>query len=184
MLRGVHILFSSVIPLDTKPESTEVWKLAHMFGAKVSTELTSEVTHVVAAKPGTVKVDMARRRGGVLIVYLAWFTDSVALWRRQDETPYFLEEPAHANPSTSPTIPLSHPPVEVELEEGEDDWGPSGNSSNSGALELNDIDWNDINDEVEAAMNESDDDEDGEARSDGMRSSYASEDESDERWVR
>jgi RNA polymerase II subunit A-like phosphatase len=27
-------------------------------------------------------------------------------------------------------------------------------------LELHDIDWNDINDEVEAAMNESDDDDD------------------------
>jgi len=49
-LAGSHILFSSVIPLDTKPETTEIWKMAHMFGAKCSTELKSEITHVVSAK--------------------------------------------------------------------------------------------------------------------------------------
>ena len=49
-LKDVHILFSSVIPLDTKPELTEIWKVAHMFGAKCYTELSNLVTHVVAAK--------------------------------------------------------------------------------------------------------------------------------------
>ena len=49
-LKDVHILFSSVIPLDTKPESTEIWRVAHMFGAKCYTELSSLITHVVAAK--------------------------------------------------------------------------------------------------------------------------------------
>jgi hypothetical protein len=50
VFEGVHILFSSVIPLDTQPETTEIWRLAHMFGARVSTELKSDITHVVAAK--------------------------------------------------------------------------------------------------------------------------------------
>ena len=50
VFEGVHILFSSVIPLDTKPETTEVWRMAHMFGAYCSTELTNDITHVVAAK--------------------------------------------------------------------------------------------------------------------------------------
>lgn len=50
VFEGVHILFSSVIPLDTKPETTEVWRMAHMFGARCSTELTNDITHVVAAK--------------------------------------------------------------------------------------------------------------------------------------
>lgn len=49
-LKDTHILFSSVIPLDTRPESTEIWRVAHMFGAKCYTELSSIVTHVVAAK--------------------------------------------------------------------------------------------------------------------------------------
>ena len=47
---GLHILFSSVIPLDTRPETTDIWNLAEAFGASCHTELSSEVTHLVAAK--------------------------------------------------------------------------------------------------------------------------------------
>ena len=50
VFEGVTILFSSVIPLDTPPETTEVYRLARMFGAKVEMELGKDVTHVVAAK--------------------------------------------------------------------------------------------------------------------------------------
>ncbi|PFH49674.1 hypothetical protein AMATHDRAFT_147139 [Amanita thiersii Skay4041] len=160
ILAGVHILFSSVIPLDTTPETTEIWRMAHMFGAECSTELTSEVTHVVAAKRGTVKVEHARKQGGIKIVWLAWFTDSVALWRRQEENPYLLDElPASASSVTAPTsspatsssqLVSSEPDPdtdELDLDPGEP----------PGRLELGEIDWGDINDEVEAAMNESDD---------------------------
>lgn len=49
-LEGVHILFSSVIPLDTRPEATEIWRTAHHFGAKCYMELSRRITHVVAAK--------------------------------------------------------------------------------------------------------------------------------------
>ena len=47
---GLHVLFSSVIPLDTRPETTDIWNLAEAFGASCHTELSSEVTHLVAAK--------------------------------------------------------------------------------------------------------------------------------------
>ena len=47
---GLHLLFSSVIPLDTRPETTDIWNLAEAFGASCHSELTSEVTHLVAAK--------------------------------------------------------------------------------------------------------------------------------------
>ncbi|KAJ8596296.1 hypothetical protein M405DRAFT_757888 [Rhizopogon salebrosus TDB-379] len=157
-LQGVHILFSSVIPLDTKPESTEIWKVAHMFGAQCYTELSSRITHVVAAKHGTVKVDAARKRGGIKIVWLSWFTDSIALWHRQDETPYLLDDPSAVAPSSSPILDPHQ--ISSDPEPDADDWdvepAPAGNTS----LELDDIDWNDINDEVEAAMNESDDEDD------------------------
>ncbi|KAJ7597313.1 hypothetical protein C8J56DRAFT_851443 [Mycena floridula] len=179
VLAGVHILFSSVIPLDTRPESTEIWRMAYMFGATCLTELTSEVTHVVAAKRGTVKVDQARRRGGVKIVWLAWFTESIALWHRQEETPYFLDDQhAVAGPSTSPIVE-THSHVPLEPDEGWDLDAPTGGDPTS--LVLNEIDWNDINDEVDAAMNESDDDEDAgsDARSErsDMRSGNASDEE-------
>ena len=49
-LKDVHILFSSVIPLDMKPEATEIWRVAQMFGAKCHSDLSSQITHVVTAK--------------------------------------------------------------------------------------------------------------------------------------
>ncbi|KAJ3750888.1 hypothetical protein DFH05DRAFT_1519055 [Lentinula detonsa] len=187
VLKGVHLLFSSVIPLDTRPESTEIWRMANMFGAKCSTELTPETTHVVAAKRGTVKVDAARRRGNIKVVWLAWFTDSVALWQRQDETRYLLDMPPTAGPSTSPPTASSDLDIDVDDEDWDLDSPPTsggvalGVSSNAG-FHANEINWNDINDEVEAAMMESDDEEGEEVRSvrsdrSGVRSGNASEEE-------
>ncbi|KAJ7043342.1 hypothetical protein C8F04DRAFT_1074458 [Mycena alexandri] len=154
----VHILFSSVIPLDTNPEATEIWRMARMFGAKVTTELTADVTHVVAAKRGTVKVDAARKRGGIKIVWLAWFTDCIALWQRQDETAYLLDDGTTVSANTAEAV------AAAVANEAVEDEGWDGAAQGGEDLALDTINWNDINDEVDAAMNESDDDEEGEDR--------------------
>lgn len=164
VLEGVHILFSSVIPLDTKPETTEIWRMAHMFGARCSTELTSDITHVVAAKRGTVKVDMARKRGGIKIVWLAWFTDCIASWQRQDEKPYLLDDLPAVPPIPSGSSPIhTDHQISSDPDPDEDDWDEEpfeGVLKDTGSLQLSAINWSDINDEVEAAMNESDDEDD------------------------
>ncbi|KAJ7231472.1 hypothetical protein B0H12DRAFT_1146513 [Mycena haematopus] len=161
---GVHILFSSVIPLDTNPETTEIWRMARMFGAKCSTELTADVTHVVAAKRGTVKVDAARKRGGIKIVWLAWFTDCIALWHRQDEAAYLLDDAPAVHVGADNPLPASAA-AEEEVDDEEWDGAAHGEGANS-ELAFDAINWNDINDEVDAAMNESDEEEDeGDARS-------------------
>lgn len=126
-----------------------------------------------------------------------WFNDSIALWRRQDETPYLFYDPPTAAASTSPLI--SDHQISSDPEPDADDWdldptelksrvaeegGESGASV--GALHLEEINWNDINDEVEAAMMESDDESlDGRSeRSTGMRSEDDFTDEgSASRWV-
>ncbi|KAJ7103031.1 hypothetical protein B0H15DRAFT_810663 [Mycena belliarum] len=162
VLDGVHILFSSVIPLDTNPEATEIWRMALMFGAKCSTELTADVTHVVAAKRGTVKVDAARKRGGIKIVWVAWFTDCIALWRRQDETAYLLDD--------APTVPAADPLQASALsdEAADDEEWDGGEGGGNTDLAIAAINWDDINDEVDAAMNESDDDEDARSERSAM----------------
>lgn len=193
-LDGVHILFSSVIPLDTRPESTEIWRTATAFGAQCYTELNNRITHVVAAKVrslspsgslcdlftpmqrGTVKVDTARRQGGIKIVWLSWFTDSIAFWHRQDETPYLMD-PDPSRTAGGPASPPSDPhQISSDPEPDADDWDedarrgatPSGSGSGAGdgkGLELDEVDWTAINDEVEAAMNESDDEDSKSERS-------------------
>jgi len=49
---GLRIVFSSVIPLDVPPETTDIWRTAVAFGAECYKELNPRVTHVVANKVG------------------------------------------------------------------------------------------------------------------------------------
>ncbi|KAK0455901.1 hypothetical protein EV421DRAFT_1749339 [Armillaria borealis] len=149
VLQGVHIVFSSLFPMDTKPESSEVWKMARTFGAKCSAELVEGITHVVAAKPGTDKVNHGSKRPGVKVVWAQWLTDCITLWRRLDESPYLMD------PGVDRESVLTHGVVVRDKDKHHHE---AGNE-----LEIGEIDWNDINDEVDAAMNESDDDEEEDA---------------------
>jgi RNA polymerase II subunit A-like phosphatase len=133
---------------------------------------------------GTVKVDAARKRGGIKIVWLSWFTDTIALWHRQDETPYLLDDPSITTlqPSSSGSAIDSHQ-TSSDPEPDTDDWDEETTKIEKAAagpqFDLGEIDWNDVNDEVDAAMNESDDDDDDDSKSEksGMRSGNASEEE-------
>ncbi|OZJ04456.1 hypothetical protein BZG36_02785 [Bifiguratus adelaidae] len=91
ILEGTNILFSSVIPLGQEQRSADIWRLARQFGAECSLKLTRQVTHVVAGKNGTQKVNGARRMKGVVIVRPEWLYDSISKWERQDEKNYLLE---------------------------------------------------------------------------------------------
>ena len=120
-------------------------------------------------------MDMARKRGGIKIVWLAWFTDSIATWQRQDETPYLLEEP-HA-PGQSPMTEAQQ--ISSDPEPDADDWDEEiiAEAKDPGALELSAINWDDINNEVDAFLNETDEEDDGRSDGSGVRSDFGSEDE-------
>ncbi|EJD03740.1 uncharacterized protein FOMMEDRAFT_105888 [Fomitiporia mediterranea MF3/22] len=218
--KDVHILFSGVIPTNIRMdhEATEIWRMARAFGATCHRDLDKEVTHVVTSKRGTQKVEKARSQPNIFVVWLQWFTDSVAQWRRQDERRYLLD--ATQDDSTQQDVASSSPPsdpnaistdtdpeglvgdgdeedlLEDLLDEAveavpnsESLVAPTGESAGvtdldtEGPLNLNEVDWQNANDEVDAAMMESDsemgDDDDDDVRSTGsIRSSNVSEDES------
>ncbi|KAF7308870.1 RNA polymerase II subunit A C-terminal domain phosphatase [Mycena kentingensis (nom. inval.)] len=168
VLAGTHIVFSGVIPLDTDPQISEHWRLARMFGARCSTDLHPDVTHVVCAKPGTVKADAAMRRGGIHVVRADWFTDCLGLLARQDETLYPLEgmrttmgtKPSASAPTAKPSTSILPSASTSAVLVDEDEIELDAPVASTGSLALDTINWDDINDEVDAAMNESDDDED------------------------
>lgn len=56
VLRGVHIVFTRVIPLEVQPDTHPLWMLANSYGATCGTVLSDAVTHVVAGCDGTEKV--------------------------------------------------------------------------------------------------------------------------------
>lgn len=124
---------------------------------------------------GTVKVDAARRQGGIKIVWLSWLTDSIALWERQDETPYLMDPdpPIRTRPASPPSD--AHQ-ISSDPEPDADDWDDNQRVSAVRSLELDEVDWDEVNNEVEAAMNESDD-EDGQSERSGIRSGNVSDDD-------
>ncbi|KAI0800691.1 hypothetical protein C8Q74DRAFT_1238166 [Fomes fomentarius] len=198
VLAGCHLLFSAIIPMGAQPHTMEIWKTATAFGATCHTELSPIITHIVTAQPGTQKVHMARKHHPeIKIVWARWLNDSLALWERQDEGPYLLEPELSGGASGSGAA-LASPPsdsqqISSDPDPDADDWdghldtgrrgralgalgveGP-GRAEDEEGLELDEVDWDAINNEVEAAMNESDDDgDDGDEEGEGDGASVKS----------
>ncbi|KAJ2927695.1 hypothetical protein H1R20_g9386, partial [Candolleomyces eurysporus] len=109
---------------------------------------------------GTVKVDQARKRGNIAIVSQLWLTESIGQWRKMDEKPYLLEEmevhhPVTHPPTSSPVMDIHHLPAEDPEMDEDEGWHKDPSELDTAA-----IDWDEINAEVDAAMDESDDEED------------------------
>ncbi|KIV82699.1 hypothetical protein PV11_04789 [Exophiala sideris] len=90
VLSGVTVVFSGVLPLGTDIQNADISTWAKTFGAKITDRVSREVTHVIAARPGTAKVKQAVKRG-IKVVGTAWLIDSMQQWRKLDERPYLLE---------------------------------------------------------------------------------------------
>ncbi|KAI1314709.1 Carboxy-terminal domain (CTD) phosphatase [Mortierella claussenii] len=170
VLRRTNIVFSSVIPLGQRPESADIWRQARTFGANCFTKLSSRITHVVAAKPGTAKVMSARRRKNIRIVRPEWLYDSIAKWQKQDESKYLLLDEAGKSTLTSTTPPPLAEDLEDDgVEDEEDDQGgiSEGMDENHRPLSidkammnehLNSMNWDDLEKEIADELGEDLDD--------------------------
>lgn len=99
------------------------------------------------------KVDAARRRGGIFIVWVAWFIDSLAQWERQDETRYLVDADSSGGGGSvcGKTTPRN-PEVSLDEELEEEEGGKE--------LITPDEDiWADATAEVDAFLEETDDEE-------------------------
>ncbi|KAL0075274.1 hypothetical protein J3Q64DRAFT_1704091 [Phycomyces blakesleeanus] len=141
ILKGLHLVFSGVIPLHQEPSQSWLWQLAISFGANCELELTGKVTHLIAAKPGTSKVKAALKYGKrISIVTPAWLVDSTSRWAIQDEALYGLAQPSTPQEIENPeSTPLDF----------EDAFEDADNSL------VENIDWDEADREVEDCMNES-----------------------------
>ncbi|KAH7618016.1 putative RNA polymerase II C-terminal domain phosphatase-like 3 [Nannochloris sp. 'desiccata'] len=88
VLKGVHLVFSRVIPLEQDPKTHELWRMAEAFGASCSAVMQPGVTtHLVAGDAGTEKV-LAARAQGIAVVSPLWLRGCCLLWKRLDEKKY------------------------------------------------------------------------------------------------
>ncbi|KAK8768853.1 hypothetical protein V5799_014682 [Amblyomma americanum] len=72
--------------LPTQPaEKSRAWQVAKALGATVSRDLCPGVTHLVAARLGTAKVNKARRMPGVHVVHPSWLWCCAERWEHVAE---------------------------------------------------------------------------------------------------
>ncbi|XP_054710096.1 RNA polymerase II subunit A C-terminal domain phosphatase-like [Uloborus diversus] len=102
VLKGVNLVFSSIIPTNCTLETNKYWTLAESLGARVFRELVvdsseNRTTHVVASKFGTAKVNSARRHRGIHIVTLDWLLCCSERWEHTDERLFTLTKESNSD---------------------------------------------------------------------------------------
>lgn len=85
VLKGAHLVFSGVVPTNQPAEKSRAWQVAKALGATVSRDLCPGVTHLVAARLGTAKVNKARRTSGLHVVHPLWLWCCAERWEHVAE---------------------------------------------------------------------------------------------------
>ncbi|RWS28535.1 RNA polymerase II subunit A C-terminal domain phosphatase-like isoform X2 [Leptotrombidium deliense] len=89
-LSGVRLVFSGVIPTNAVLQKSKLWTLAVSLGAEVQQEVIFDkdseenTTHVIAAKPGTMKVNKALKNG-IKVVNPQWLFCASERWEHVEE---------------------------------------------------------------------------------------------------
>ncbi|KAG9703469.1 hypothetical protein KCU69_g5900, partial [Aureobasidium melanogenum] len=106
VLKGVHIVFSGVMPLGVQPQNHDFAIWAKSFGATVTENITKRTSHVVASPlRKTAKVRQAAKRSDkIKIVSQDWLFACLVQWRKVDEAPFRL----HADLENEPNEPAAN----------------------------------------------------------------------------
>jgi len=105
-LDGVSIVFSGMVSSGEQLQKTKPYLVARSLGADVTEKITYQTTHLIAARPGTVKVNEARKRAkNIHLVTPDWLWCCAERWERIDErlyplcksVPITLKPPAHCS---------------------------------------------------------------------------------------
>lgn len=102
-LRGCRIVFSGLIPKNTRPEDSPLWIKAQKFGACCFRELDPTTTHLVTSSPGTEKAVAAILAETVHVVPLEWLEKSFNRWERLPEADFAF--PGVPPPTGKPESP-------------------------------------------------------------------------------
>ncbi|KAK2579346.1 hypothetical protein KPH14_008297 [Odynerus spinipes] len=116
VLKGTCLTFSGLIPTHQKLNQSRAYKVARAFGAEVTQDLTEKTTHLVAIRPGTAKVNAAKKRGDIKIVNPDWLWACAERWEHVDERLFPLTTKARAS-----RIPPAHCSSPEHIEEQKDE---------------------------------------------------------------
>jgi RNA polymerase II subunit A-like phosphatase len=86
LLAGTSLVFSGLVPTHTPLEKSRAYLVARSMGAQVTQDFTPETTHLVAVRPGTAKVNAARRAGrNIIVVTPDWLWCCAERWEKVEE---------------------------------------------------------------------------------------------------
>uniref|UniRef100_A0A6B2KYB7 protein-serine/threonine phosphatase n=1 Tax=Arcella intermedia TaxID=1963864 RepID=A0A6B2KYB7_9EUKA len=112
-LSNCHLLFSGIIENSIDPRTHHIWKQAERFGAVCHTERDPEVTHIVARRAGTQKInDAIRDKANVFLVRGEWLQQSIFHWKKMNELQYpVLDYTVPDAPTPCPVLIGKKPPI-------------------------------------------------------------------------
>ncbi|KAI9654927.1 MAG: Carboxy-terminal domain (CTD) phosphatase [Bathelium mastoideum] len=133
--RGVHLVFSGIMPLGVDVQMCDKALWAKSFGATVSQDLSKRTTHVIATpQRKTSKVRKALRHPNrIKVVTEHWLFDSISQWRRLDEKPYLIDFGLDQNDVKNGTeTPFSHEDALLSSEDEESGQATDGDDEAEG----------------------------------------------------
>lgn len=91
VLVGKTLVFSGLVPNQTKLEKSSTYLIARSLGATVTQQLTDDTTHLVASTAGTFKVNAARKMSNIHIVSPEWLWTCAERWECVEEKLFPLD---------------------------------------------------------------------------------------------
>lgn len=90
VLKGVRIVFSGVVPTNCPLHRSRAYQTAASLGAEVQTEIETtngakRTTHVIAARPATLKVNIARKTPDLYLLSPDWLWACAERWDHVEE---------------------------------------------------------------------------------------------------
>ncbi|ALC40754.1 Fcp1 [Drosophila busckii] len=91
VLRGQQLVFSGLVPTQMKLEQSRAYFIAKSLGAEVQSNISKDITHLVAVNAGTYKVNAAKKEPNITVVNANWLWTCAERWEHVDERLFPLD---------------------------------------------------------------------------------------------
>jgi len=159
---GLTFVFSGLFPLGSNIHAENIVIWAKSFGASVKSDITFETTHVITKSPHTYKARLAKTMiPGAKVVHPNWIFNCMSSWKRLPEDNFEINIPKERYLSQKDVdnykVKLEEMAKEIANRENEEEV-----IEREGDILGGDMNWLDIDAEVEDFMSSSDEeDEEG-----------------------
>lgn len=91
VLRGQNLVFSGLVPTQMKLEQSRAYFIAKSLGAEVRSNISKDITHLVAVNAGTYKVNAAKKEPNIKVVNANWLWACAERWEHVEERLFPLD---------------------------------------------------------------------------------------------